>query len=208
MKSRLKDLPGNFFIPRYGELSLFLMGTAFVLLFLTQVELRSEISKWFFTGYDPRGYIILLLFAVGIWYSIFYLVTDRDKSELGKLAMLFFAVMANGFGGIAAGVHMLDNSSGFLMLFPIWNIANGVLLLILFRLNVINEDSIDDGKANPLLAIVGLGVVVVTFYVCSFIYEMYWAITFSLCLAYASNVNNALENIIGLGSKHRKEIRL
>jgi hypothetical protein len=71
---------------------------------------------------------------------------------------------------------------------------------MLFRLEVINEDNIDDGKANPLLAIVGFGVVVVTFYICSFIYEMYWAVTFSVCLAYASNVNSALESVFSYGS--------
>lgn len=179
----------NVLIPRYNEISLFLMSIAFVLLFFTNADLRIESHEFLFENFDPRSYIALAFFVIGILYSLFHVFTTLQKTDWEKTTMLFFAVMVNGLSGIAAGAKMLEDSHGLLVIFPIWNIINGLLLLIMFRFGIINENSIVDDNATPLQVLLGFIVVGVIFVICQFVYKMYWAFTFSICVAYASNIN-------------------
>lgn len=62
--------------------------------------------------------------------------------------MLLFAVLVTGGTGLYAGWLMLDRSRGWLIIFPVWNIVNGALLLVLARLRIIDTDCIVDEKAT------------------------------------------------------------
>jgi uncharacterized membrane protein (DUF106 family) len=191
-------------IPQYNELALFLMSIAFVLLFFTHSDLRAGSHEILFKSFDPRTYVALVLFVLGILFSLYHVFTTRLKTDWEKIAMLFFAVMANGFSGVAAGMHMLEDSHGLLMVFPIWNIVNGVLLLFMYRFNIIDESSILDDNATLFQVILGMIVVVTTFAVCRFVFEMYWAITFSICVAYASNVNGTVQDVFSGSNRYKK----
>lgn len=185
----------NLLIPRYNEISLFLMSIAFVLLFFTNADLRTESHEFFFNDFDPRSYIALAFFVLGILYSLFHVFTTLQKTDWEKTTMLFFAVIINAFSGIAAGTHMLEAVHGLLVIFPVWNIINGGLLLILYRFDFIDESSIDDDNATPLQVLLGSIIVVATFVICHYIFKLYWAFTFSICVAYASNINETLQNL-------------
>jgi len=47
--------------------------------------------------------------------------------------MLFFAVIVNAFGGFMASGYEHTGTSGWLIVFPILNMVNSVLLLIMWR---------------------------------------------------------------------------
>lgn len=174
------------------------MSITFVLLFFTHADLRAGSHELLFDDFDPRSYIALVLFVLGILFSLYHVFTSRQKTDWEKTAMLFFAVMVNGLGGVAAGMHMLENSHGLLMVFPIWNIVNGVLLLLMYRCHIIDERSIVDENATPFQVLLGSIVIVATFVVCRFVVEMYWAITFSICVTYASNVNGTVQSLFSV----------
>ena len=198
MSSNNSSLIGNLLIPRYNELSLFLMSIAFVLLFSTQPVLRSETYEMLFEDFDLGSYIVPVILVVGILCSVYHIFTNRPKAEWEKGAMLSFAVLVNGVAGIAAGMHLLENSHGLLVLFPMWNVFNGILLLVLFRFDVVNESNITDENATLSQVFFGLVTTVATFAICTFVYKMYWAVTYSICLAYASNVNGIFEGFFAL----------
>ena len=119
--------------------------------------------------------------------------------------MLCFAIMANAFSGIAAGIYMLMNFYPLLILFPIWNIANGVLLLVMLRCELIDENNVSDDDADLRQVIAGSIIVVATFLVCRFVFQMYWAITFSICVAYATNLNASVLKVSNEWQKSRNK---
>lgn len=185
----------SLFVPRYNALSLFLMSFAFGLLFMTHADLRAGVHFVFFDDFDPRRVLAFVGSSLGFLYSLFLVFSTRPKTDKEKGLMLCFAIIVNGFGGIAAGLHMLGSSSGILIVFPLWNMINGAMLLLLFRLKVIDEDCIGDESATFVQVIFGGVVVVAVFLVCSFALELHWAITFSICVAYASHVGK-ITNIV------------
>lgn len=186
---------GKILIPRYNELALYLMSIAFLLLFFSQPDLRESILKTQDNKFDPRWYLAACVFAMGIFYSLHHVFTSRAKTDLEKHVMLAFAVLVNAFSGIKAGMHMLEQSEGLLLVFPFWNIFNGFVLLIMFRAKVIDESCIIDDNATPPQVIFGTLIVIATFVACEFVFNIYWAITFSLCVTYASNIDSTVQGV-------------
>ena len=206
MEQEKRNLFAWLFIPRYNELALFLMSFAFVLLFFTHADLRAASFKPLFGNFNLRVLIALGLFVLGIMFSLYHVFTAREKTEGEKAVMLFFAAIVSGLSGIAAGIHILKNSHGILIVFPIWNLVNGILLLIMYRFEMIDESSIVDDNATTFQVISGSMVVVATLIVCRFVFKMYWAITFSICVTYASNLNGMLQSLFSKpGSRYEED---
>ncbi|UCF43975.1 MAG: hypothetical protein JSV99_03370 [Planctomycetota bacterium] len=193
----------RWFIPKYDELTLFMMSVAFLLLFFSTGGLRSLLYK-FWREADLRGKfgmpVAVLIFSVGIVLSLYHVFTERRKTEAEKFVMLFFAVLANAAGGILAGTHILSNWNDapcILMLFPLWNIINGILLILLLRAGEIDTSSISDENARSGEVIFGFVIILGIFVVCRFVFELYWALTFSICVVYATSFSDALGAVFG-----------
>ncbi|MFO7957989.1 MAG: hypothetical protein R6X33_12925 [Candidatus Brocadiia bacterium] len=186
----------RFLLPSYDEASLFLMGLAFLLLFVTDPQLRTEANRYLFRYWDPRSYLAAALLVVGLALSFYHVFTRRPKSDFAKAAMLFLAVMVNGSSGIAAGFHLLTETPGLLIFFPIWNILNGFFLLIAFRFELLDIDCIAERDAEPLEVAAGSVVMLVAFALCRFHFELYWAVTFSICVAYATSFSEVVRRLV------------
>jgi len=184
------------FIPRYNELALFLMSISFLLVFISSSGLRADIDHFLFKDFDIRSYLFVIFFTLGITYSIFHIITRRKITDWEKISMIFFAIVVNSFTGIAAGLHQLDNSSGLIAIFPAWNIINAALLLIMYRLDIVNKHSIIDGNPSYFQAILGSLVVVSTFSICHYVFGLYWALTLSICVTYSCNINSIIQHIL------------
>jgi peptidoglycan/LPS O-acetylase OafA/YrhL len=143
----------RWFIPKYDELTIFMMTVALLLLFLFDNSFRSKVV-WLVveSGRDAfRVVILILFFLAGGLLSVYHVFTERSKTKIEKGAMLFFAVMTNALCGLLASGHILDNwgdAPGILIVFPLWNGINCVLLVILLRVGVINETSVTDENAR------------------------------------------------------------
>ncbi|MHC4642300.1 MAG: hypothetical protein ACYS32_11700 [Planctomycetota bacterium] len=157
-----------------------------------------------------------------MFLSLYHVFAKRDKTKIEKHAMLGFAVVSNAICGILASLHILgispddprafsilhmwemfsseDGSSGasrvFLIL-PVWNIINCVFLLMSLRTGLIDERNISDEKANRFEVLFGLLITVSIFLVCQFLFKLYWAITFSVCVIYATSFSDALGSVFG-----------
>jgi hypothetical protein len=178
-------------IPTYTEVSLFLMGLTFLFLFLLNSLFKKEFLDYFFKDSDPRGTLTLITFMAGFMLSIYHAFSNKVASELSRTAMLFFALFINFFAGLAAGFYALRNSKGYLIIFPIINIISAILLIFLFRAGVITTDtSILDRQARLREIILGSILICIIFFVSQYLFHNYWATTFSLCVAYATNINN------------------
>jgi hypothetical protein len=192
----------RWFIPKYDELTIFMMTVALLLLFFFDNSFRSGVT-WLVaeSGRDAfRVVILILFFLAGGLLSIYHVFTERRKTKIEKGAMLFFAVMTNALCGMLASGHILKNwgdAPGILIVFPLWNVINCLLLLILFRMGVINETSVTDENARSGEVIFGFAITLVIFALCRFVFELYWALTFSICAVYATSFSDALAAVFG-----------
>ena len=110
--------------------------------------------------------------------------------------MLLSAVVINAAGGIAVGMYFFEHPpDGLLILFPLWNIINGFLLLLMFRFDLLDDAIIVDDNAGPYEVAAGACVVLMTVAIGSFVFDFYGAVVFSMCVAYATNIN-ALANYL------------
>jgi hypothetical protein len=187
----------GWFIPTYDELSLFLMAATFILLGATNDTMRKQIYKGITAVDDLRVYFLFAIFLGGIVLSLYHVFTTREKTNYEKMVMLFFAVAANAVTGIISGWYVIKNNDvhNWQLIFPIWNIINGVLLFLMLRLKIIDEKCISDRDATAVQIILGLTAVLVIFILCNYIFKLYWAITFSICIIYTTSFDKALQSI-------------
>jgi DNA-directed RNA polymerase subunit RPC12/RpoP len=187
----------GWFIPTYDELSLFLMAATFILLYAVNTLMREQIYKGITVFHDLRVYIVVAIFMGGITLSLYHVFTTREKTKFEKMVMLFFAVMANAGTGIISGWYVLksNDAHNWQLVFPIWNIINGVLLLLMLRLKIIDEECISDRDANATEVVIGLVAVLIIFVFCNYVFKLYWAITFSICIIYTTSFDRALQSV-------------
>jgi len=73
---------------------------------------------------------------------------------------------------------------------------------LMLRLKVIDEKCISDREAAPVQIILGLTAVLFIFILCNYVFKLYWPITFSICIVYATSFDRALQNVFP-GLTHR-----
>jgi DNA-directed RNA polymerase subunit RPC12/RpoP len=179
----------NFLIPTYDELSVFLISISLILITISNSEMRAFL--WGYILDDWRNIILLLMIVFALYVCLCQPFITRRKNIGEKYLMLFVAVFVNGGTGIIAGGYILDNSADWLAIFPLWNVINSLILLIMFRFAIIDERSISDRDTNAVEIIFGLMVIIAIIITCNFIYKLYWAVTLSLCVVYATSLSKA-----------------
>jgi hypothetical protein len=184
-------------IPVYDELSLFLTAITILLLYAVNAAMRVQIHGWLASNKYVCVYVIVAIFLSGLVLSIYNVFTTREKTDWEKWMMLIFAVTANAVSGVVAGVFVLKNSVArdWLLVFPIWNIINSVLLVVMLRFKILDQDSISDRDASSAEVVIGLIAVILIFIFCNFVFKLHWAITFSICTIYATSFDKALQSV-------------
>jgi len=186
-----------YIIPQYDEVTLFAMSFSCVLL----VVFNFYSVNWGESlELDRNGTIVyifmILVFFLGLLLSIYHAFTDRPKSQVEKFLMLFFAVTLNVFSGFCGGVYALSRTDGWFIIFPILNIINALILLFMYRTNIVDEHNIADENAS-LIQIIFTSIVVVTLFVlCNHMYNLIWIQTLSICVVYATNIGRRIEPLI------------
>ncbi|MHC4482695.1 MAG: hypothetical protein ACYSW4_04025 [Planctomycetota bacterium] len=194
----------HFLIPDYDEVTLLAMSVMFVLLYITSRTMRADLHKLLSSmSGEGRGRSILgvallgVFFFAGICFSVFHAFSTREKNIGEKAAMLLFAVLVSAGTGIYAGMHMLTTRAGWLIVFPIWNIINGILLLIMFRFSIVNVDCISDRDATGVQIVLGLIAAAIIFICCQYFFKLHWAITYSICICYIVSFDRAVQSVFG-----------
>jgi DNA-directed RNA polymerase subunit RPC12/RpoP/cbb3-type cytochrome oxidase subunit 3 len=201
-------------IPTYDDLSLFLTAFTLIMLFVGNAPMRETICKstaGFYNHIVGKSYqssesfvgfvsigaflIAIMFFLYGFGLSIYHLYTKREKTSFEKQAMLIFAVVTNICTALLAGIYLLRVSIGWTIIFPVWNLINAYLLMVLVQEKMINETCISGRKPTYHQILTGLTVIFVIFILCNFFFKLYWAITFSICIIYTASFNDTLQNV-------------
>ena len=172
------------------------MSSACILIYATHPEFNTMATEFLLSDHHWRLYVLMAMFALGMVLSIYHVFSSRRKMGWEKYFMLFFAVLANGGAGIAAGLYALDHAKGIHLIFPFWNILSGGLLLLMFRMDIIDSRSVTDENARPLETLIGFAFLLVAFAIGTYLLQLYWAFVFSMCVAYATNVNKLVQHAI------------
>ena len=189
----------HFFVPRLNERILYLYSLTSILYIVAVDSLHylivyplTHFSSDYLLAYLPWLFVLLLL-TFGLMFPIYHVFVVRPKQEGEKYILILFAISAQATAGIAGGLHALYHSNGhFQAILPLWNLITGLILFILLRLNVIAAEIVDDSDANFAQIILGSAVVIVLFYLCQYVFQLYWAIGMSLCFIYVQSVNERL----------------
>lgn len=190
-------------IPTYDELSIFLLAATFLLIYLMNGVMRKEINAFIRWFDDPRVFFYIFLFVMALGLCLYHVFTPKEKTQPEKTVMLAFAVVTNGCISLVAAKYTIEQSAGWLLVFPAWNAINSVLLLLMWRFKIIDEECISDRDANTTEAIIGLTAVLIIFILCNYVFKLYWAITFSICIIYATSFDKALQSVFpGLSSQN------
>lgn len=190
----------EFFKPTYNETSVFLMALSFVLLVLFDADLKTGIkgiiSKAMVSDLRETTWAIIAagLFITGSILSIFHAFSSRTKTEFEKRIMLVFALGINGVVGIVAGIRILNDYHGLLIVFPALNIFSSVVLLYL--IGFADPTMLEDANASLWELFVGSVITIAIFSLCQFWLDLHWSITFSICVAYAMIANEILGRLL------------
>ena len=147
----------NFFVPKYNEYSVFFIALSFILLICFNAELENAIISTIKENvYNPAifamppGLIYLVwvpsLFIAGLFLSVFHAFSRRHKTKIEKSLILFFALSITGIAGIIAGIRVLNNGNGSLIVFPVLNILTSVFNLYL--IGFADDKMMDDSDAS------------------------------------------------------------
>jgi len=189
---RLKSL----LLPSYDEITMFLMSVTVVLVTVCNPSLRDRLMGFIFSVSGVFfGGAYILIYVCGLVLSIYHIFSSRAKNQTEKYLMLFFAVFTNGTSAICAGFYLLEHSVIWLVVFPIWNIVSGAVLILMLWFDIVDRRCVSDREATILQAIVGLAAVVAVFFACSLLLKFHWAITFSICIAYSTSLDGAIRKV-------------
>lgn len=122
----------SLFIPNYDELSLFIMAYVCILLLgFNYKELKGSLAQTSVSLRDLEiALLIFLPLIIGTALCLYHAFSAREKTNIEKKFMIFFAAIINGFSGIWYRTYILVNSSGWgLSLFPF-----GTSLTVMFSL--------------------------------------------------------------------------
>jgi hypothetical protein len=200
----------GFLVPAYDKLSLFLMAVTLTLLYMTNIKMRNHLQAWMnedwsqilpptqYSGVEMIVFFLIFNFGLAISVVLFYrLFKKRNDPDFIKNVMMVFAILINAITGIIAGIYIVGTATylNWLVIFPIWNIINCVLLLLMLFFNLIDEDCIVENKITPIRVLLSLTSIFIIFIFCNYVFKLYWAITFSICTIYATSFDKALQSV-------------
>jgi len=201
--SRLVDLC-------FSEGGLFGMSFSFIILYMIEPQMRSDIYTFFRrisagNAVLASAAIVILLvpFLAGLVLSVFHAFSGRPKSFAEKAWMLFFAVVVSVGTGLYAGWHILTSSTGiWLIVFALCNLAFSILVLIEFQAIMLG-DRFDGSYISNWDTTLGQiafasGVVLIILLFCQYVFDLHWALDYSICAVYVTSMDKAVQKVFGL----------
>jgi hypothetical protein len=182
-------------LPRYDDLTLFTFALALVMLFVTDLDLQQWLVHLVVDQRNGLAIALLAIFALGALFSLVNVFFRRDKSEFERTMMLFFAVVVTTGTGFSAGRPMLSGGYGLLTVFPLWNITNGLFLLGLVGLGVLDDDCLTDVRGSGRQVLFAAAAVMLLVVICHDLLKLDPLTTFSIAVTYTMSLHNVIRRL-------------
>jgi amino acid transporter len=184
--------------PTYDELTLFVISFTCILFLATEFKSFLGHNSLSFTSNGFAPLVLLAVIATGISLSLHHSFSTRVKSRLEKQLMFLFASLVNGFTGIWGATYLLSRAEGWnwILLFPVLNLISSYLILAQPRDRFLDESCIDDRNVRLREVAVSALIVAIGFFVSREYLQHHWAATLSICVAYGTNLNRVIVNLL------------
>ena len=154
----------GFLVPSYDIMSLLLPAITWILLYMANSQMRewlrngiiklSSISEILLIVLLPLLLLLaafILIFLAVVPFQVLLAAEIGETINFKKKVMMLLAVLINAGSGILIGVYVLSSSikPNWMVIFPIWNIINCVLLLLMMLFKIIDEECITLINSNP-----------------------------------------------------------
>lgn len=87
------------------------------------------------------------------------------------------------------GIQIIQQAGGWLIVFPVWNIACSWMLLYSENLDLVSDM---DAELSQIL-VGGIALLIIAVF-CTHALHYHWAITFSICVSYAISVDRFIQH--------------
>jgi hypothetical protein len=189
-RSRLQE----WFTPRYDEVTLFVMSSSAILLFLLDAAFRSVVISEVAEPSDLRMYALLPFLAGGLVLSLVQGFIRHEKREFEREMMLMFAVFFQAFSGIFAAFHLVVNPAWTIhWIFPLWNFVSGILLLMMYRMQIVGIGAIIDTRVSRVQIAICILPVAVFIFLNNVVLGMHWSVILSMSVALAGVLSHAVD---------------
>ena len=182
--------------PCYDELSLFVMSVSFLFIYFTNPDIQLQLYKRVLSAPVILAGLLLVFFATGMVLSLYHAFSERPKTEPEKLLMLYFGIIANYAAGMAAAIHIFQTAGSWLLfILPALNIVYAVVPVVMGGATLLDGSYVMDDDVATAELVTGLIFLAVLIGVCQYYHRFYWAITFSICVAYATGLSWLVQSV-------------
>jgi hypothetical protein len=201
MKKRsIKQNIFHFIFPSYDELVLFLYSLV-TLLFIV-FNLKSLWESFLITLRQDTGgdifktFIVIIVVFGLIALPIYHAFSKLQKKKFEKRLMLFVVVTVDFIIGWNVYDYMKLEVTNWEIIFPLFNAIHSSIILIGWRYEIVNTAMISDEHVKLRDVIISGILVIGLFWFYQEILEKNWAITFSVCIFYATMINRGVFYLI------------
>jgi len=193
---KIKNAVLNFLFPDYDEQTLFLFSLVTLLFVISSSGslfhlLRLTLKQDSFFHIILSFLFILVVLAI-IFLPVFHAFSKRKKRKWEKKVMLFAIVLVDYLVAWNVYDHVKGEFSTWLIIFPLINAVQASLVAIGLWFDFITYEKISDEDADSTEIIVSSIMLMGLFLLFHFIFHQYWAITFSVCVFYATIMNKII----------------
>jgi hypothetical protein len=145
------------------------------------------------------------LLLTGFVFTIINAFVHREKSDFERWLMLWFAIVLQCGTGILVGAILLKLNTTFpLILLPVWNLMNGLLLLVFAYLRIVEHHVVVQEDAS--IRQIGVATVLVLILVAlgEFTWQYHWAFSLSATVGVAGPASKLVDDAIVLMLSERR----
>ena len=110
--------------------------------------------------------------------------------------MLFFAVLITAGTGIYAAIKMISES-GWLLIFAIWNLITGLILLFFLLSGTVDTEHITDETADNRQIFISVIAILILLALCNYAFRLHWVYTYSIAICYVTSFHNVVQDMFG-----------
>jgi hypothetical protein len=190
---KIKKAVLKFLFPDYDELTLFLFSLVTLLFVISSSGslfrlLRLSFKQDSFFDIVLSFLFILVVLAI-IFLPVFHAFSKRKKRKWEKKVMLYAIVLVDYLVAWNVYDHLKGEFSTWLIIFPLINAVQASLVAIGLWFDFITSEKISDEDADNTEIIISSILLMALFLLFHLILHQYWAITFSVCVFYATMIN-------------------
>lgn len=182
--------------PDYDELTLFLYSMVTIIFVVSGIRSVLKMISLMFQQesfyHIVLSILIVLVVSTIIALPVFHAFSKRNKHVFEKKIMLYVVVLINYLVAWNVYDHFKGLLSGCELAFPLINAVQASLVILGLWFGFFTYEKVRDEDSESAEIIISSIMVILLFIIFHFILHQYWAVTFSVCIFYATIVNKII----------------